>query len=385
MAAWRALGADRPLYLAILGGGWFAAYTVVLLGVLPGDGGTATDLTRLIAAGVALGALADWHLSGGHNELGLVPFGSLGMTLLAFALAALPASAVSARAGLAFSSGAFLAWFVRPLLVFIRDRRTPVGAPVRIAATVGSLLVFAVVGAGLAAGFRAAGLAPWHSLVALGCVNAAVALFIYRLLPEFLLRFIAWLLVHALYRLERDGMHHVPAEGPALITCNHVSFADAVVIMAACPRPIRFVMDHRIFRSPVLSFVFRESRAIPIAPAKEDPRMLEAAFDTVASALAAGELVGIFPEGAITRDGELQAFRPGLARILERSPVPVIPMGLSGLWGSVFSRRHRGLMRFVPKAIAPRIRLRVGAPVPPSDADPAALRATTLDLRGQVR
>lgn len=385
MADWRALGADRPLHLAILGVGWFAAYAVVLLGVLRGDGGAVSDLTTLIAAGVALGALADWHLSRGHNELGLVPFGSQGMTVLAFGLAAVQESAVSTRTGLAFSSGAFLAWFVRPLLIFIRDRRTAVSARLRVVATVLSLLAFMVVGAALLAGFRGAGLAPWHGLIALGCMNAAVALFIYRLLPEFLLRFIAWLLVHALYRLERDGMHHLPADGAALITCNHVSFADAVVIMAACPRPIRFVMDHRIFRSPLLSFVFRESRAIPIASAKEDPRMLEAAFRAVADALAAGELVGIFPEGAITRDGEMQTFRPGMARILERSPVPVIPMGLSGLWGSVFSRRHGGLLRFVPKAIAPCIRLRVGAPVQHADADPAALQAITLDLRGSVR
>lgn len=385
MNGWRALSADRPLDLAILGVGWFAAYVVVLLGVLRGDGETTSELTTLIAAGAALGALADWHLSNGHNELGLVPFGTLGMTLLAFALAAFPESAVSVRTGLALANGAFLAWFVRPLLVFIRDRRASAGPQVRTAATVASLFLFVIVGAGALAGFRAAGLAPWHGLIALGCMNAAVALFIYRLLPEFLLRFIAWLLVHALYRLERDGMHHVPAEGAALITCNHVSFADAVVIMAACPRPIRFVMDHRIFRSPLLSFVFRESRAIPIAPAKEDPRMLEAAFETVAEALAAGELVGIFPEGAITRDGEMQVFRPGMARILQRSPVPVVPMGLAGLWGSVFSRCHRGLMRFVPKAVAPCIRLRVGAPVPARDADPAMLQAMTLDLRGPVR
>ncbi len=385
MSGWRALATDRPLYLAVLGLGWFATYAVVLLGVLRGTGAGASDLTTLIAAGVALGAIADWHLSRGHNELGLVPFGSLGMTVLALAMAALPDTAVTARTGVAVMNGAFIAWFVRPLLVFVRDRRGGASVGVRIAATSLSLLLFTVVGAAVLAGFRAGGLAPWHALVAIACMNAAVALFIYRLLPEFLLRFIAWLLVHALYRLDRDGMHHVPAEGPALITCNHVSFADAVVIMAACPRPIRFVMDHRIFRSPVLSFVFRHSRAIPIAPAKEDPRMLESAFETVAEALAAGELVGIFPEGAITRDGEMQVFRPGMTRILDRSPVPVIPMGLAGLWGSVFSRCHRGLMRFVPKAIAPCIRLRVGAPVPARDAAPAMLQAMTLDLRGPVR
>jgi len=377
--------ADRSLYLAVFGIGWFATYSVVLLEVLRGGGGNASDISTFVAAGVALGALADWHLSEGHNELGLVPFGSLGMTVFAFAMVALPETAVQGRAGVAMLNGAFIAWFVRPLLVFVRERRGGARIGVRLVATALSVLLFTVVGVALSAGFRAGGLAPWQALVALACMNAVVALFIYRLLPEFLLRFIAWLLVHALYRLDRDGMHHVPTEGAALITCNHVSFADAIVIMAACPRPIRFVVDHRIFRSPVLSFVLRESRAIPIAPAKEDPQMLESAFETVAEALAAGELVGIFPEGAITRDGELQVFRPGMARILGRSPVPVIPMGLSGLWGSVFSRRHRGLMRFVPKAVAPCIRLHAGAPVPAADADPATLHAMTLDLRGTVR
>ncbi|MBK8018737.1 MAG: 1-acyl-sn-glycerol-3-phosphate acyltransferase [Betaproteobacteria bacterium] len=214
-------------------------------------------------------------------------------------------------------------------------------------------------------------------------MNAAVALFIYRLLPEFLLRFLAWLLVHGIYRLRREGMEHIPERGAALIVCNHVSFADAVVVMAACTRPIRFVMDHRIFRAPVLSFIFRESRAIPIAPAKEDPEMLERAYDEVARALEQGELVGIFPEGAITRTGELQTFRNGVRRIIDRTPVPVVPLALAGLWGSVFSRRYAGLWRYLPKAFSPRIRIRAGAPVPPESLDPQRLPEIVLELRGR--
>ena len=149
MSGWRALATDRPLYLAVLGIGWFATYAVVLLGVLRGTGAGAADLTTLIAAGVALGAIADWHLSQGHNELGLVPFGSLGMTVLAFAMAALPDAAVPARAGVAVLNGAFVAWFVRPLIVFVRDRRGGAPVGVRIAATVVSVLLFTLVGAAL--------------------------------------------------------------------------------------------------------------------------------------------------------------------------------------------------------------------------------------------
>jgi 1-acyl-sn-glycerol-3-phosphate acyltransferase len=101
-----------------------------------------------------------------------------------------------------------------------------------------------------------------------------------------------------------------------VIVCNHVSFVDALVVMAACKRPIRFVMDHQIFRWPVLNFVFRTSKAIPIASAKEDPAMMEKAFEEVRQALDAGDLVGIFPEGKITADGEINPFRPGITRIL---------------------------------------------------------------------
>ena len=118
--------------------------------------------------------------------------------------------------------------------------------------------------------------------------------YIYTLVPEFLMRFIVWMLIHSVYRLEKSGLDKIPDQGPAVIVSNHVSFVDALVIAAACPRPIRFVMDHRIFRLPILSFVFRTSRAIPIAPAKEDPAMMERAFEEVGRALKDGDLVAIF-------------------------------------------------------------------------------------------
>jgi hypothetical protein len=214
-------------------------------------------------------------------------------------------------------------------------------------------------------------------------MNAAVALYIYALVPEFLMRFIVWLLIHSVYRLEKSGLEHIPDEGPALVVCNHVSFLDALVIAAGCRRPIRFVMDHRIFKMPLVSFFCSQAKAIPIATAKEDARMMERAFDEVARALEAGELVAIFPEGRITGTGDMYPFRPGVTRILERSPVPVVPMALRGMWGSFFSRKDGAAMsrpwRLRPFA---KIALAAGAPVAPAAATPEMLHANVLALRG---
>jgi 1-acyl-sn-glycerol-3-phosphate acyltransferase len=197
------------------------------------------------------------------------------------------------------------------------------------------------------------------------------------------MRFIVWMLIHTVYRLDKTGLERIPDQGPALIVCNHVSFVDALVIAAACPRPIRFVMDHNIFKLPVLSFVFRTGKAIPIAPAREDPAMTKRAFETVAEALQDGDLVGIFPEGRITDTGEFYPFKNGISRILERSPVPVVPMALRGLWGSFFSRKD-GRAMSKPWRLRPlrRIGLAVGDPVPAAAASPEALQVVVGALRG---
>jgi hypothetical protein len=210
-----------------------------------------------------------------------------------------------------------------------------------------------------------------------------VAIYIYTLVPEFLMRFIVWLLIHSVYRLEKAGLEHIPEEGPAVLVCNHVSFVDALIIAAACRRPIRFVMDHRIFRVPVLNFVFRTGRAIPIASAKEDPALLERAYDEIARALEAGDLVGLFPEGRITDTGELYPFRPGIRRIVERTPAPVVPLALRGLWGSFFSRMGGAAMtRPFRRGVLSKIGLIAGAPLPPHAATPEALQAQVLGMRG---
>jgi 1-acyl-sn-glycerol-3-phosphate acyltransferase len=215
-------------------------------------------------------------------------------------------------------------------------------------------------------------------------LNAIVALYIFSLVPEFLMRFLAWLLIHTIHRVSTVGADRIPEQGAAVLVCNHVSYVDAIVIMAASPRPIRFVMDHRIFRTPLLGFIFRTAKAIPIAPAKEDPWLMEKAFIDIAQALHEGELVCIFPEGKLTRTGEMSAFRGGIAKIVERSKVPVIPMALRGLWGSVFSRGPSNVFeRSFARGWRSRLALAVGMPVPPQDATPEHLYDEVLALRGE--
>lgn len=398
----------RTVFLSILGVSWFWGYGALLLtqfptlgkDVLGGGEYVVTLLLAVFSVGVAAGALGCERLSGHKVEIGLVPFGSIGLTLFAvdlfFACPPVAAGMNLSVAAFVVTSGAwrvladlfllgmFGGFYIVPLYALIQSRSEPQHRSRIIAGNNILNAVFMVVAAIAAIAFIEAGLSIPQIIFVAGLVNAAVALYIYRLVPEFLLRFIAWLLIHSVYRLRKRGLENVPEEGAAVVVCNHVSFADAVILMGACRRPMRFVMDHRIFRTPILSFVFREGRAIPIASAKEDPAMLERAFDEVAAALSAGEVIAIFPEGSITRTGELQPFRPGITRILERNPVPVVPMALSGLWGSAFSRRYQGIARWWPHRLLGRVRLAVGPPIAPAEATPGRLQAEVAALRGDV-
>jgi 1-acyl-sn-glycerol-3-phosphate acyltransferase len=192
-------------------------------------------------------------------------------------------------------------------------------------------------------------------------------------------------LLRLLYPVQVQGLQHVPGEGPALLACNHVSYLDALLIIAHCPRPVRFLMDHRIHDLPFLRWLFRAARTIPVAPAREDHARLAGAFDAVALALEAGEVVCIFPEGGLTRSGELAPFRRGLEHILGRTPVPVVPLALRGLWGTWFSRyRHRP---GDPRPRRPRapVALVAGPALAPATVTAAGLERRIAALRGDRR
>ncbi len=411
---WRNIGfarQNRTVFLAIMGISWFWLYGALFLaqfpayakGVLGGGEATVTLLLATFTVGIGLGSLLCEKLSGGHVEIGLVPFGSIGLTLFGLDLAFASPAVMPAGAPLAIGEvlaqpgmlrillalmmlGVFGGFFIVPLYAMLQSRSAPAQRARIIAANNIVNALFMVVGALAAGSMLGAGLSIPMLFGVAAVMNAAVAIYIYKLVPEFLLRFIIWLLVHTVYRLRTEGVHHIPEEGPAVIVCNHVSFVDALVIAAASRRPIRFVMDHRIFRWPVLSFVFRHSRAIPIAPAKEDPAMMEAAFAEVSQALAAGELIGLFPEGKITGDGEICPFRPGITRILQANPVPVVPMALRGLWGSMFSRKDGpALSRPLRRGLFSRIELVVGEAQPPEKVSLPALQLRVAELRGDLR
>ncbi len=411
---WRNIGfarENRTVFLSILGISWFWLYGALFLAQFPafaknvigGGEGAVTLLLATFTIGIGIGSLLCERMSAKNVELGLVPFGSIGLTLfgLDLGIAAMPLSAgpepLAVGALLAhggtwrilfdlFMIGLFGGFFIVPLYALVQLRSAPEQRARIIAANNIMNALFMVVGAGAAAGLLGAGLSiPVLFAVAAVC-NAAVAFFIYGLVPEFLLRFLAWLLIHTFYKLKKRGIEHIPHEGAALVVCNHVSFVDPVILMAISPRPIRFVMDHRIFRMPIISFIFRHSRAIPIAPAKENPEMMEQAFAEVARALDAGELVGIFPEGRITDTGELYPFRPGTARILERNPVPVIPLALQGLWGSFFSRKDGAAMsKPFRRGLFSKIAVVGAPPVSPDAATPEHLQSVVQDLRGDWR
>jgi 1-acyl-sn-glycerol-3-phosphate acyltransferase len=216
-------------------------------------------------------------------------------------------------------------------------------------------------------------------------LNVVVAAYIFTLVPEFLMRFITWVLVNTLYRIRVDGMQNVPEEGAALLVCNHVSFMDPLLLMANLRRPARFVMYYKIFNIPLLHFVFKTAKAIPIAGQKEDPAVLQHAFEEVDAALARGELVCIFPEGGLTKDGNIAPFRSGVEKILARRPVPVVPMALRGLWGSVWSRRNSVLGRSrLPRRFRARVELVVDAPRPAAEVNAQVLEERVQVLRGDL-
>ena len=402
---------NRAVFLSLLGISWLWFYGFLLLTQFPlfakGTLGGGPQVANLLAAaftlGIAIGSLACERLSHRMLEIGLVPFGSIGMTLFGidmyFACRGLPVASMQTFGQFVgharhwrvlidvFLLSACAGLYSVPLYALIQTRCAPTHRARIVAANNIINALFMIVAAAYAAvllGFARLGVP--ELLLSAALLNAAVAVYIYGLMPEFLLRFLSWLLVHTLYRIQANGALHIPERGAALIVSNHVSYVDALLLMAVSPRPIRFVMDVTIFRIPVMSWLFRDARAIPIASRQVDEQVMERAFEQVSEALRDGQLVCIFPEGRITDTGDLYPFRPGVTRVLESDPVPVIPVALRGLWGSVFSRAPGPAwpLRIVRRIFSP-LGIEVGAPVDPALATPALLQEQVAALRGAWR
>jgi 1-acyl-sn-glycerol-3-phosphate acyltransferase len=360
--------------------------------VLHGNEQVASLLLVVFSVGVGIGSLLCETLSRRHVEIGLVPLGAIGMTVFAidlyFASRGLPPSstltisqfiAIGAHWRVMIDLGLmslFAGLFSVPMYALMQ-LRTPATHRARIIAANNILnALFMIVSAVLAGLMLKAGFTVPQLFLAVGLANALVATYIFLLVPEYLLRFIAWIATHLVYRFKIEGEEHIPTEGAAILVCNHVSFVDAVLLMAASPRPIRFIMDHQIFRIPVLGAMFKLAKAIPIAPQKVDAAIYDHAFAEARRVLDDGDLLCIFPEGGLTRDGTLQPFKGGIMKILETHPVPVVPLALTNLWGSFFSRIERGtaMKRPFRRGWFSSVGLKGGAPLAATEVTPDKLR-----------
>jgi 1-acyl-sn-glycerol-3-phosphate acyltransferase len=395
------------VFRSLLGISWMWFFGAVFLSqfpsfahdVLGGDEQVASLLLVVFSVGIAVGSLLCETFSHRHVEIGLVPIGAVGMSVFAFdlflatrglhhdpqelmSLAAFVARPAHWRvmadlALLAFSAGLYSV----PMYALIQLRAQPSHRARIIAANNILNAFFMIVSAVMAGALLAAGVSIPGVFGVTALLNVIVVGYVFWLMPEYVVRLVMLFVTRVVYRLRVRGDEHLPTDGPAILVCNHVSFVDAVILGVCSPRPMIFLMDHRIFKTPGLGWFFRTVKAIPIAPQKEDPEAYERAFARARQVLAEGELLCLFPEGAITRDGSLQPFKPGIMKILETTPVPVIPAALHNLWGSYFSRIEGAAMsRPFRRGLFNRVGLVVGEPIAPQDVSPELLQARVQAL-----
>lgn len=398
---------NRAVFLSIMAMSWFWFLGAAYLTQFPEFGQTVlgagpTGVTVLLAVftiGIGTGSMLCERLSNHRVELGIVPIGSLGISLfgidLYFAIPSEAASQLLTPLMLItqpdylhvlidlLGIGIFGGFFIVPLYAFVQQE-TPPKKRARIIAANNILNALFMVGSA-AMGMLLLGVMnlsiPTFFLV-LAIMNIVVAAYVYATVPDFALRFIIWTLSHTIYRVRHHNLHHIPETGPAVLVCNHVSYMDALVLAGAIRRPVRFVMDEAIFRSPLMGWFFRLARAIPIASRRRNPAVYEQAFERIHTELEAGNVVCIFPEGKLTTDGEVGTFRAGINTIIQRDAVPVVPMALQGLWGSFFSHKDGQAFTHLPRRFWSRIGLVVGEPVPANDVNVEELEANVKRLRG---
>jgi 1-acyl-sn-glycerol-3-phosphate acyltransferase len=406
---WHIVGYAREVksvWMCVLGISWFwflgAAYTTQLKvyvdDYLLGTDGLYAVLLGTFSIGIGLGSFLCEKLSGKRVELGLVPLGSIGLSVfgvdLFFSYAGLEGNGQVDITGFLQQAGGyrvlmdllgigvFGGFYIVPLFAFIQHRSNPKHLS-RIIAANNILNALLMVGSAVA-GIVLVGLLELtvpQFFLALALANVLVASYIYTVVPEFLIRLLVWMLTHTMYRVKHDGMEHIPDEGPCMLVCNHVSYVDALLLAGAIRRPVRFVMFKPIYDMPMLNYIFRTGKTIPIDSKVRNPAIYERAFVRIREELEAGEVVCIFPEGKLTDDGEVAEFRAGIEKIVADYPVPVVPMALSGLWGSFFSHKGGKALTRLPRRFWSRIKLAVGDAVAPEQVRADDLRERVLALR----
>jgi len=397
---------NRVIFQSILGISWFwfmgatylTQFPIYARDVLGGNGDVYTLMLAVFSIGIGLGSALCERLSGGQVEIGLVPLGALGITLfgldLFFATPSTPfGEALSVGSFLSIGAawrvlidvlfiGLFGGFYIVPLYALIQKTSAPDRLSRAIACNNVMNALFMVVSAIIVGVLMSVGVSMSALFLCIAIGNALVAIYIFRLVPEFLMRFLTWMLMHTLYRVNNTGLDKIPPTGAAILACNHVSFVDALLVGGSVRRPVRFVMYYKIFKLPIMSFFFKTAKAIPIAGRKEDPQMYATAFEKMHEAIENGDLLCIFPEGAITYDGEMQPFKPGIIQVIDKTPAPVYPIALQGLWGSLFSRKGGKAFAKLPRRMFARIGLVVGDPIPAKEVTLERLESTVESLRG---
>ena len=398
---------NTTVFYSVMGISWFWFIGITYVTQLPnfvrydlgGNEEVYILLLAMFSIGIGIGSFLCEKMSGRMVEIGLVPIGALGLTVfgidiyfnqsLSVGSELIGPAAFIADAGnyrvifdivmLGTSGGIYIV----PLYALVQQRSDEKKRSRIIAANNVLNALFMVVASLYGLFALKAGITIPTLFLIMAIMNAAVALFVFMLVPEFIMRLLVWLLIHTVYRVNKIDLDKIPDNGPLVLVCNHVSFVDALVLIGSIRRPIRFVMYYKIFQIPVLSFIFKTANAIPIAGARENPELMKHAFDQVSAALDDDEVVCIFPEGKITDNGEMNEFKGGVIKIIERNPVPVIPLALRDLWGSFFSRKYGNAMtRLFPRGWFSKIDLVAGDAIAAEDANLDQLSKAVLELRG---
>ena len=400
--------ANRPVFKSILANSWFwfvgsiilTMFPVFAVDVLSGNPKVAILLLTVFTLGIALGSLACSKFSSGRVEVGLVPIGGLGISLFTwllggvdvpeatelrtlFEVLAIPGAlwAIFYLIMIAFFSGLFIV----PLYTFMQTRSAEHQRSRVIAVNNIINSLFMVVAGGLGILLVSMGLTVLQVFKVVAILNLIVTIFIICSISHYFIRHICWLLTHAAYRPKLENFHHIPEQGPALIVCNHVSFFDPPILYAHLPRPAKFLMWYGFYELPIIGRCFSWVKAIPIGTRKKRPDLVEQAFDEIAAELESGGLVVVFPEGGITRDGDMNKFQPGIDQIIKRTPVPVIPVAIRGMWGTWSSRHLGNAFRGIPKSLFKKITLAAGEPVAPEQANRLSMLEKVEALRGSEK
>lgn len=398
---------QRGIWMSILAISWFWFMGATYLTQFPNfarehlfaDSTVVSLLLALFSVGIATGSWLCEKLSFNQVELGILPFGILGLTIFSAdllwavpAIESFPSQYYDVQSFVAQSShirvmidlflvGVSGGVFIVPLYAFIQSRSEEGECAQSIAANNIMNALFMVASAAvsiLVLSVFELSIVELFAILAVG--NFIVAIYVYRQVPEFTQRFISYLLSHCLYRVSVTGRQHIPEQGAALIVANHVSYVDALILMGTSTRPVRFVMDKSISELPVLKHVFRHAGVIPICSPRKCAETYKRAFEQIEQAFSNDEVVCLFPEGRLTSNGELGEFRPGVEKILKRKPVPVIPMALKGLWGSFFSHKNGHALTKRPTRFWSRIEVNIGELLQPTTLDRHLLQKEVHDL-----